>query len=194
MVTYILMGLAVAAVALLAGFTGGLPSPRSKQHENNGSTSESELEFRAADAEDVVTMRLPKTSRTDRIITVMACAMVVLIGTLGVVTFRLTTCGSDQPNTVGSSLADGLLRSAQAMQAQTDTSLCDAQAPCDARAAATLVAMVAISQPSSHTTHEIWPMHKPAVGARKMAATVSGYVTHSDHGTWLFPSYANGGG
>jgi hypothetical protein len=58
MVTYILIALAVAAVALLAGFTGGLPSPAPRPIENNGMTPEPELESQAADADDVVNIRL----------------------------------------------------------------------------------------------------------------------------------------
>jgi hypothetical protein len=116
--------------------------------------------------------------------------MVVLVGALGVVTFRLTTCGGDQPKlqgTVGSSLADGtmmgLLRSAQAMQAQADTSFHeDRNAPVTA-----LVAMVAISGPLPHVAHEIRAMRKSAVGAPKMATVANGLVTYSDRGTWLFP-------
>jgi hypothetical protein len=145
-------------------------------------------------ADDVVNMRLPKTSRPDRILKAMACAMVVLAGALGVVTFQLTTCGGDQPKlqgTVGGSLADGImirpLRSAQAMQAQADTSFHeDHNAPATA-----LVATVVIPELPSHAAHEFRAMRKSAVGARKM---VTGLVTYSDRGTWLFPPDANGGG
>jgi hypothetical protein len=195
MVTYILIALAVAAVALLAGFTGGLPSPSPRPIENNGITPEPELEIQAADADDVVNMRLPKTSRPNRIIKVMACTMVVLVGALGVVTFRLTTCGGDQPKlqgTVGSSLADGTtirpLRSAQAMQAPATSFHEDHNAPATA-----LVAMVAISEPPSHA-HEIRALRKSAVGARKMAAVAKGLAPYSDRGTWLFPPDEHGGG
>jgi hypothetical protein len=196
MVTYILMALAVAAVALLAGFAGGLPSPPQRPIENNGTTPEPELESQAADADDVANMRLPKASRPDRIITAMACALVVLVGAFGVVTFRLTACGGDQPKlqgTVGGSLADGTmirpLRSAQAMQAANTSLHEEDHAPSTA-----LVAMVAISEPPSHAAHEFRAMRKSAVGARKMAAVAKGLVTYSDHGTWLFPPDANGGG
>jgi hypothetical protein len=196
MVTYILMALAVAAVALLAGFTGGLPSPSQRPIENNGITPEPELESQAADA--IVNMRLPKTSCPDRIITAMACAMVVLVGALGVVTFRLTTCGGDQPKlqgTVGSSLADGtmigVLRSAQAMQAQADTSLHeeDHNAPATA-----LVATAVISEPPKHPAHEMRVMSRSAIRIRSTGTPVAVSMTYSSRGTWLFPPDGNGGG
>ena len=198
MVTYILMALAAAAVALLAGFTGGLPSPPHRPTESNGTTPAPEHEFQSAGAGGMVNMRLPKTSRPDRIIRAMACAMVVLIGAVGMLTLRLTTCGGDQlriQGAVGSSLADRvvgrLLRSAPGMQAQSDTSLFDNH---NSRAAMAQVADVAISEPPSHAAHEIRAMRKSAVGVRIMATVVKGLVIRPDRGTWLFPPYANGGG
>ena len=198
MVTYILMTLAVAAVALLAGFTGGLPGPPHRPTESNGTTPAPEHEFQSAGAGGMVNMRLPKTSRPDRIIRAMACAMVVLIGALGMLTLRLTTCGGDQlriQGAVGSSLADRvvgrLLRSAPGMQAQSDTSLFDNH---NSRAAMAQVATVAISEPPSHAAHEIRAMRKSAVGVRIMATVVKGLVIRPDRGTWLYSPYANGGG
>lgn len=194
MVTYILMALGVAAVAALAGFTGGLASPPSRPVENKGIKPELELDSQAVEFDSVANLRPPKASRSDRIITAMAYAMVVLIGALGVLTFQVTTCGGGQPTlqrTVGSLFADGLLRSAQAMPAQADTALCDNH---DAQAAAAPVAVAAMSQPSSHAAHAIRFMSKTAVGARKVAAAVRGSVASSDHGTWLYPPHAEGGG
>jgi hypothetical protein len=197
-VTYILLALAVAAVALLAGFTGGLPGPPHRPTENNGTTPASEHEFQSVIADNIVNMRLPQASRPDRIIKAMACAMVVLIGALGMVTLRLTTCGGDQlkiQGTAGSSLGDRVLarplRSAPGMQAQADTALFDSHNSQTARAP---VANVAISEPPSHAAHEIRAMRKSAVGVRIMATVAKGLVTHPDRGTWLSPPYANGGG
>ena len=199
MVTYILMALAAAAVALLAGFTGGLPSPPRRPTESNGTTPAPEHEFQSAGTRGMVNMRLPKTSRPDRIIRAMACAMVVLIGALGMVTLRLTTCGGDQlgiQGTVESSFVDRvigrLLRSAPGMQAPADTSLCDTRNP---QAAMPPVANVAISEPpSSHAVQEIRAMRKSAVGVRIMATVAKGLVTHPDRGTWLSSPYGYGGG
>ena len=198
MVTYILMALAAAAVALLAGFTGGLPSPPHRPTESNGTTPAPEHEFQSAGTRGMVNMRLPKTSRPDRIIRAMACAMVVLIGALGMVTLRLTTCGGDQlgiQGTVESSFVDRvigrLLRSAPGMQAQSDTSLFDNH---NSRAAMAQVATVAISEPPSHAVQEIRAMRKSAVGVRIMATVAKGLVTHPDRGTWLSSPYGYGGG
>jgi hypothetical protein len=196
--TFILMALGVAAVALLAGFTGGLPRLPPRSTENNGITPEPEREIQAAGNDDVVKMRVTRPPRPDRIIATMACATAVLVGALGVVTYRLTTCGGDQSmlqGAIGSSPAEAtmvrLLGAAQATPARADTLLPDDH---NAQAATAAVAMLAISEPPSHAVHEIRAKRRPTVGARKMAAVVGGYVTHSDRGIWLFPPDANGGG
>jgi hypothetical protein len=54
MVTYILIGLGVAAVVLLAGFTGGLPSAPPSPIENCGIAPKHELEPQAAGADGPV--------------------------------------------------------------------------------------------------------------------------------------------
>jgi hypothetical protein len=194
--TYILMTLAVAAVAILAGFSGGLPGPPHRPTENNGTTPEPEHEFQSALADNIVNRGLPKTSRPDRIIRAMVCAMVVLIGALGMATLRLTTCGDGQlkgPGTVGSSLADRvmarLLRSAPAVPAQADTALFDNHNP---QAAIAPVANVAISESPLHATHGIRAMRKSA-GARIMVTVAQELVTHPARGTWM-PPPPNGGG
>jgi hypothetical protein len=132
----------------------------------------------------------------------MACAMALLVGALGAATFRLTACGCDQlkrEGTEGVLDTDGtatvhLLRSAQAMQAPSDTTLFDRP---NVQVVTPSVAAAAISEPPLlHTAPEMRVVRRSAVRARHIGppAAVSEYATHLRRGTWLFPPDANGGG
>jgi len=189
--TYILMALAAVAVALLAGFSGGLPGPPpgrlSRSTKNDEIALEAELASQTTCAADAVNRRPLKTPRPNRtIVTGMACAIAVLVGAGGAATFGLATCGCDRPKpqvTLGSSLAYGMtmvgvVRSAQAMPVQTP------------------VAIDTTSDPPKHAANEKRAMRKAAVrtGSMGTVGAVSTYATHLNRGTWLFPPAANGGG
>jgi hypothetical protein len=204
MVTYILMALAAAAVALLAGLTGGLPSPpprrRSSPLDNDRIAPASELVSQTVSATDTVHSRSPKSPRPNRVITAMVCAMAVLVGALSAESFWLATRGCDQPKlqgAVGSSLAEWttmvrLLRSALAMQARSDTAPFDSHV---AKLATPSVAVAVISE-LPPPAHEMRALRRSARRTRSMETPValSGYVTHSSRGTWLSLPNANGSG
>jgi hypothetical protein len=202
MVTYILLALGAAAVALLAGLTGGLPSPSSRPRpltiEDKGIAPEPELESEAVCAGKLVNRR---PWRTPHIITGMACAVAMLVGALGAVAFRLTACdqlkleGTEEGHTDGTATVRlRLLRSAQAMPPPSDIALFDRA---NVQVATPPVVLAAISEPSLlHEAHEMRVVRRSAVRTRDRGppAGVSAYATHLNRGTWLFPPDANGGG
>jgi hypothetical protein len=203
MVTHILMALAAAAVALLAGLTGGLPSPPPRRHpralDHNRIASASELVSQTVCATDTVRSHSPKTPRPNRVITVMVCAIAALVGALSAESFWLATRGCDQlklQGAVGNSLAERttmvrLLRFALAMQAPSDTAPFDSH---DAKVATPSVAVAVISEPPP-PAHEMRALRRSPRRTRSMETPValSGYATHSSRGTWLFLPNANGG-
>jgi hypothetical protein len=207
MVTYILMALAAAAVALLAG---GLPSspPRRRPRalDNNKIAPASELvsqmssypRWSAPPTRSAAAPRKPPvpTGSSQQWCAPWRC----WVGALSAESFWLATKGCDQPKlqgVVGSSFAERttmvrLLRSALAMQARSDTAPFDSH---DTKVATPSVAVAVSSEPPP-PAHEVRALRRSARRTRSMETplALSGYATHSSRGTWLFLPNANGGG